>query len=188
MRDFSQADLDAHLADLARNLTPEQAQRVKERVRERVAASDLDFAPEAIDGAFRLIGGFVNGVISAPNLGGLGERLTGALAAFDPRQLGGLSVPRGDHRGQASEGLGRIVGGLGRVWEAMPEIGGALLGKGAELAGAATGAAGSISDTAGIAADALGALGGLVNVGGAAGELAGIVLEELGDVLGSSDV
>jgi hypothetical protein len=176
VREFNQASLDARLAEIAPNLSPEQAAQVKERVRERVSAGGIDTSTDAIDGAFHLIGGLLSGAIPTPNLGGLGERLTGALAAFDPRQLGSAGIV-GDLPSQA----GGVLAGLGRALGSMPDLAGSLFGKGAEVAGTAAGAAGSIGDVAGNAAGAIGALGDLVD----AGDLAGIVLEALGDVLGS---
>jgi hypothetical protein len=177
VREFNQSSLDARLAEIAPNLSPEQAAQVKERVRERVAAGGIDGSPDAIDGAFGLIGGLLSGAIPTPDLGGLSERLTGALAALDPRQLGGGGSTR-DLTSQAGDALGGVLAGLGRALGSMPDLAGSLFGKGAEIAGTAAGAAGSIGDFAGNAA---GALGDLVD----AGDLAGIVLDALGDVLGS---
>ena len=116
MREFNQASLDARLAEIAGNLTPEQAIRVKERVRERIAGSNLDFTPEAIDGAFNLIGAIASRTISLPNLGAAGERLSSMLGTLDLRHI---SLPVGDMAGQAGAALTRMAGGLGRVWGAV---------------------------------------------------------------------
>jgi hypothetical protein len=178
MREFNQASLDARLADIAGNLTPEQAIRVKERVRERIAGSNLDFTPEAIDGAFNLIGAIASRTISLPNLGAAGERLSSMLGTLDLRHI---SLPVGDMAGQAGAALTRMAGGLGRVWGAVPDIGAALTGHAGDVSGA-------IGDLAGSAQGAADALGNVVDIAGSAGDLAGIVLGALGDVLGSIDV
>jgi hypothetical protein len=163
MRDFNQASLDEHLASLAQNLTPEQAEQVKERVQQKVSAGGFDYTPGAIDGAFNLVGAVLNGAVSVPgNLGGVGDRLAGLLGALDPRHLG--------------SGIGNLLGHA-------PDLGGAI----GDVAGHAGDAVGAVVDLAGGAAGAVDALGSVVEVAGSAGELAGIVLEALGDVLGSLD-
>src|SRR4029079_12523208 len=90
MRDFNQASLDEHLANLTQNLTPEQAQQVKERVREKASGGWFDMPPDAIDGAFDLVGAVLNGIVALPDIGSAGGKVGSVLSGLDPRQLGGV--------------------------------------------------------------------------------------------------
>jgi hypothetical protein len=187
LRQFNQANLDTHLADLARNLTPEQAQQVKERVREKISASNFDVSPEAIDGAFSLISALARNQLSLPSLGAAGDRLGTVLSALDMSKLSGGSALAG----QAGEALGGVLGGLGKV------IGGSGVGADKALGGLAkliggvahtrSGAIGAVGDLVGNAANIADIAGALFksvpNAGDAAGGLAGAILEALGDVI-----
>jgi hypothetical protein len=177
MRDFTQANLDAHLAELSQTLTPEQAARVKERVHQRVSSSNLDLSPEAVDGAFQLIGA----IVPASDLGAVGERLAGIVSALDPRNLPGASA----------DAISGLFGGLGRLMGGAADLGGTAVGGFGKLLGGAgdlgSGAAGAVGDLAGNAPEVIGAIGGLLesapDAGEAAGALAGFVVEALGEVL-----
>jgi len=192
MRDFNQANLDEHLANLTQNLTPEQAQQVKERVREKASGGWFDMPPEAIDGVFDLVGAVLNGIVALPDIGGAGGKLGSVLSGLDPRQLGGV-LRGGDLLGQAGDAMSGLAGGAGNLLGSVPDIGSSVLGGLAKLVGGAGDLAGNAGDAAGAVADLAGNAGAIVDVLGAvldaapdAGELAGAILEALGDVLSNS--
>jgi hypothetical protein len=161
MRDFNQASLDEHLANLTRNLTPEQAQQVKERVREKATGGWFELPPEAIDGAFDLAGAVLNGIVALPDLGSAGGKVGSALSELTGnagKLLG--SVP--DLGGSALSGLARLLGGAG------------------DLAG---NAGDTVSDLAGSAGAIVDVFSAVLDVAPDAGDLAGAILEALGDAL-----
>jgi hypothetical protein len=167
MRDFNQASLDEHLADLTQNLTPEQAQQVKERVREKASGGWFDMPPDAIDGAFDLVGTVLNGIVALPDIGGAGNKAGSALSG--------------------------LVGNAGHLPSGVPDFGGSALSSLAKLVGGAGDLAGNAGDAVGAVADLAGNAGAIVDVLGTvldaapdAGELAGAILEALGDVLSNS--
>jgi hypothetical protein len=187
VRHFSQANLDTHLAELARNLTPEQAQQVKERVRDKISASNVDLSPEVIDGAFNLIGALVSSRFSLPGLGGAGNKLGAVLSILDAsKSSGGTGLA-----GHAGEALGGVLGGIGKVIGNSGGVGNLAMGGLAKLMGGAgkggSGAIGAVGDLVGNAsniADVVGALfASAPDAGEAAGGLAGVILEALGDVI-----
>jgi hypothetical protein len=167
MRDFNQASLDEHLTNLTQNLTPEQAQQVKERVREKASGGWFDMPPDAIDGAFDLVGAVLNGIVALPDLGGAGGKFGSALSG--------------------------LAGNAGNLLSSVPDLGSSALGGLAKLVGGAGDLAGNAGDAAGAVAELAGNAGAIVDVLGAvldaapdAGELAGAILEALGDVLSNS--
>lgn len=189
MRHFNQANLDTHLAELARNLTPEQAQQVKERVRDKISASNVDLSPEVIDGAFSLIGALAHNRFSLPGFGGAGDKLGTVLSMLDISKLsGGTGLA-----GQAGEAIGGVLGGIGKAIGNSGDVGNLALGGLAKLIGGAgkggSGAIGAVGDLVGNAsniADVVGALfASAPDAGEAAGDLAGVILEALGDVISS---
>jgi hypothetical protein len=191
MRDFNQASLDEHLANLTQNLTPEQAQQVKERVREKASGGWFDMPPAAIDGAFDLVGAVLNGIVALPNIGNAGGKVGSVLSGLDPRQFGVLRG--GDLLGQAGDAVSGLAGSAGNLLGSVPDLGSSALGSLAKLVGGAGDLAGNAGDAAGAVADLAGNAGAIVDVLGAvldaapdAGELAGAILEALGDVLSNS--
>jgi len=163
MRDFNQASLDEHLANLTQNLTPEQAQQVKERVREKASGGWFDMPPDAIDGAFDLVGAVFNGIVALPDIGGAGGKLGSALSG--------------------------LAGNAGNLLSSVPDLGSSALGGLAKLVGGAGDLAGNAGDAAGAVADLAGNAGAIVDVLGAvldAAPDAGAILEALGDVLSNS--
>jgi hypothetical protein len=175
MRDFTQSTLDAHLAELAQNLTLEQAEQVRERVHQRVSSSNLDLTPAAVNGAFDLLGAIGHGLVALPDAGGVGERLGGILSALDSRSLGAANLT-----GTAGDALAGLVSGLSRLMGGATDLGGSAMSGIGKLFGGAgdlgSGAAGAARDLPGAVPD----------VGEAAGALAGFVVEALGEVLGGS--
>jgi hypothetical protein len=162
MRDFNQASLDEHLANLAQTLTPEQAEQVTEKVRQRASGGWFDLTAASIDGAFELVGAVLNGAVSLPgNPGGVGDRLAELFGALDPLQLGGI---------------GNLLG-------SVPDLGGAAAGAIGELAGHAGDAAGMVAELAGNADAVTDILGSVLDAAPSAGELAGFILEAIGEVL-----
>lgn len=185
MRNFNQVNLDAHLAELAQNLTPAQALQVKERVREKVAASGWDLSPEAVDGAFNLIGALVSNRLSLPGLGGAGDKLGAVLSVLDVGRLSGGS----GLAGQAGEMLGGLVGGIGKAIGDSGNVGSAalgglskLLGGAGKSGGDAIGAVGDLVGNAGTVADVVGQV---LSAAPDAGDLAGAIIEAIGEALSS---
>lgn len=160
MRDFNQASLDEHLANLTQNLTPEQAQQVKERVREKASGGWFDMPPDAIDGAFDLVGAVLNGIVALPDLGGAGGKFGSALSG--------------------------LAGNAGNLLSSVPDLGCSALGGLAKLVGGAGDAAGAVAELAGNAGAIVDVLGAVLDAAPDAGELAGAILEALGDVLSNS--
>lgn len=76
--------LAAELAQMARNLTPEQRARFQQEVQRRIESSGMNLSPEAIDGAFSLLGVIANGRLSIP---GLSHGLLTSLKRTDARRL-----------------------------------------------------------------------------------------------------
>ena len=186
MRSFNQAGLDQQLAQLAQNLTPEQALQVKERVREKVSASGWDLSPEAVDGAFNLIGALVSNRLSLPGLGGAGDKLGAVLSLLD---VGKLTSGSG-LAGQAGEALGGLVGGIGKAIGDSGNIGSValggiskLLGGAGKSGGDAIGAVGDLVGNAGAVADVVGQV---LNAAPDAGDPAGAIIEAIGEVLSNS--
>jgi len=167
MRDFNQASLDEHLANLTQNLTPEQAQQVKERVREKASGGWFDMPPDAIDGAFDLVSAVLQGIVVLPDMGGAGNKLGSALSGL-ARNAGSLLGSLPDLGGSALSGLAKLVGGAG------------------DLAGNAGDAVGAVTDLASNAGAIVDVLSAVLDAGPDAGELAGAILEALGDVLSNS--
>jgi len=104
MRDFNQASLDEHLANLTQNLTPEQAQQVKERVREKASGGWFDMPPDAVDGAFDLVSAVLQGIVVLPDMGGAGNKLGSALSGL-AGNAGSLLGSLPDLGGSALSGL-----------------------------------------------------------------------------------
>jgi len=186
VRHFNQANLDGHLADLARNLTPEQAQQVKTRVREKISASGWDLSPEAVDGAFNLIGALVSNRLSLPGLGGAGDKLGAVLSFLDVSKLSG----KAGLAGQAGQAIGGVLGGLGKAVGGTGNVGNLALGGLSKLlagagktGGDAIGAASDLVGNAGAVADVVGQV---FNAAPDAGDLAGLIIEAIGDALSNS--
>ena len=116
MRDFNQANLDARLSEIAQNLTPDQAAQVKQRVQEKVSAANLDLSPDAVDGAFDLLGSHSLSDVGGL-LGGLGRWL-GSVPEMGGDLLdkaGDLGSSAGDFAESAGDLAGIIVEALGDV-------------------------------------------------------------------------
>lgn len=170
--DVDQAHLDARiqdLRDLAESLTPEQAERVKERVRDRISASNITLDEASVGGALELLFALPRGAGRLPDLlggvrgvvGGAGRSVGDALSVVNPFGSSG-----GNGLGVVAEQAGAILGQLGDLLGRVGGVGGAV-----STAGQALGQAGELAGAAG-------------EVAGAAGEVATVILEAIGEVLG----
>jgi hypothetical protein len=197
MRDFNQANLDAHLAELSANLTPEQAEEFQRTAKQRLADSGTLMTDGSVDGAFQLIGYLAQAGSEAT---GLPDRIGNALSVIDPRKIDLSGVPGGDLASNVGDavtgaigGIGRLFGGgLGAVKDAATSVGSGAIDKASSLVGGADGiretGVSAASDVLGFsgkalggAGDALGALKGLIGGGGEAG---GAALGAVADLAG----
>ena len=68
MQQFNQEALDAHLAELSRNLTPEQTEQLQQKVNQRIQTSGSTYSAESVEGAFALIDTLARAGTSATEL------------------------------------------------------------------------------------------------------------------------
>lgn len=198
MTEINQESLDAHLAALSANLTPEQAEEFQRTAKQRIQNSGHAYTPESVDGAFALIDTLARAGTSATELPGKTGR---ALSALDPRKMDLSSVPGSDLVGRAGDavsgaasGLGRVTGSLSGIKDSAVNLGSGAAGKASDLVGGADGvrqssisAAGDVLGFSGKAisgaGNALSSLKGMIDGGG---EVSGAALGTIADLLGKS--
>ncbi len=185
MRDFNQAALDAHLAEISANLTPEQAEQFKRTAKQRIADSGTVYTDGSVDGAFDLIGYLAQAGTSATDLP---DKIASALSAIDPRKLNLGSLPGADIAGQTGDAISGAVSGLGRMLGSiggLKDVASGAVGKGGDAAGGVKNLA---SDAFARAGELIGGADGLRQSGiSAAGEVVGFggnVASGIGGALG----
>jgi hypothetical protein len=198
VREFNQAALDAHLAEMSATLTPEQAEQFQHNVRQRVATSNIDLSPESVDGAFDLLAAIGHAGTEAT---GLSDRIGSVLSGLDPRSFS-IGLPGADLGDIAGDVFSGIAGGIGKLFggtsdavqktgDAVSSLGGSALGKIGDTASGAINLGGNVFAKAGDLAGGLRGVGesGLSTAGdlaGNAGDLAGGVGGAMADLIGSA--
>src|SRR4051812_10418281 len=213
MQGFNQQTLDERLRSIAGNLTPEQSERFRQRVRHRAAGGGLNLDGTSLDAAFNLLGALASTRLPNAHLGGTAQRVVRLLdnLNFSSLSAGSLNAQGSDAVTGLAGGLSKLVGGasnmLGRAH--MPEgtgavshlaaQGGHLLGNAAGLIRRSTGSvpdagssAGNLASSAaniasglsGNAGDALKGLLSLMGKGGSVVDGIGTAASAAGDLAG----